>query len=108
MHGLVSKLAVYGFSAGAWGDMPVNKGDVVRIVEAGAADEAEAFALLAVASEKPGLWHGLEEGHVLGVLKQANAATGMSLTMTLWTANVTKTANEVSGNVCEKFGVFVT
>ncbi len=42
--------------AGAWGDMSVNKGDVVRIVEAGAADEAETFALLAIAGEKPGFW----------------------------------------------------
>jgi len=39
--------------------MSVNKGDVVRIVEAGAADEAETFALLAIAGEKLGLWDGL-------------------------------------------------
>ncbi len=37
----------------------MNKGDVVRIVEAGAADEAETFALLAIAGEKLGLWDGL-------------------------------------------------
>jgi len=39
--------------------MTVNKGDVVRIVKAGASDEAEKNALLAIAGEKPGLWDGL-------------------------------------------------
>ncbi len=75
----------------------MNKDDVVRIVEAAAADEAETSALLAIASEKPGLWDGVEERHVLDVLKRANAATGTSLTTALWTDIVTKTANEVSG-----------
>ncbi len=41
--------------------MPVNKGDVVRIVKVGAIDEAEKNALLAIAGDKPGLWDGLEE-----------------------------------------------
>ena len=108
VQGLVSKLAVYGSSAGVGGDMPVNKDDAVRIVEAAAADEAEASALLAVASEKPGLWHGLEEQYVLAALNQANAATGTSLTVAPWTGNDTKTANEISGNVGEKLGVCVT
>ena len=56
--------------------MTVNKGDVVRIVKAGASDEAEKNALLAIAGETPGLWDGLEEDDVLGVLKQATATTG--------------------------------
>ncbi len=56
--------------------MTVNNGDVVRIVKAGASDEAEKNALLAIAGEKPGLWDGLEEDDVLGALKQATATTG--------------------------------
>ncbi len=63
--------------------MPVNKGDVVRIVKVGATDEAEKNALLAIAGDKPGLWDGLEEEDVLGVLKQAITDTGTLLTMTL-------------------------
>ena len=56
--------------------MTVNNGDVVRIVKAGASDEAEKNALLAIAGEKPGLWDGLEEDDVLGALEQATATTG--------------------------------
>ncbi|KAL0049923.1 hypothetical protein WJX82_000834 [Trebouxia sp. C0006] len=63
--------------------MTVNKGDVVRIVKAGASDEAEKNALLAIAGEKPGLWDGLEEDDVLGVLKQATATTGPGLAAAL-------------------------
>ena len=50
--------------------MPVNKRDVVRIVEAGASDEAQKNALLAIAGDKPSLWDGVDEEDVLGVLKQ--------------------------------------
>lgn len=63
--------------------MTVSKGDVVRIVKAGASDEAEKNALLAIAGEKPGLWDGLEEDDVLGVLKQATATTGPGLAAAL-------------------------
>ncbi len=62
--------------------MPVNKGDV-RTVKVAATDEAEKNALLAIAGDKPGLWDGLEEEDVLGVLKQAITNTGTLLTMTL-------------------------
>ena len=58
--------------------MPVNKLDVVRIVKAGASGTEKA-ALLVIASEKPGLWEGLEEGDVLDVLKLATATTGRLL-----------------------------
>ena len=57
-------------SAGSW-IMFVNKRDVVRIVKAGASDEAQKNALLALAGDKPSLWDGLDEEDVLGVLKQA-------------------------------------
>ena len=50
--------------------MPVNKHDVIRIVKAGASDEAHKNVLLALACDKPGLWDGLDEEDVLGVLKQ--------------------------------------
>jgi len=40
-------------------------------------------ALLAIAGEKPGLWDGLEEGDVLGVLKHASATTGTLLIVAL-------------------------
>ena len=56
--------------------MPVNKRDVVRIVKAGASDEAQKNALLALAGHKPSLWDGLDEEDVLGVLKQ-QLATGI-------------------------------
>ena len=36
--------------------MPVNKRDVIRIVKAGASDEAHKNILLALARDKPGLW----------------------------------------------------
>ena len=57
--------------------MTVNKRDVVRIVKALASNEAEKNALLVIAGEKPGLWDGLEEDDVFGVLKQATLTTGM-------------------------------
>ncbi len=60
--------------------MPVEKLDVVRIVKAGASG-TEKDALLALAGEKPGLWDGLEEEDVLGVLKQASGITGTLLTV---------------------------
>ena len=62
--------------------MPVNKRDVVRVVKAGAAG-TEKDALLALAGEKPGLWDGLEEEDVLGVLKQASTTTGTLLPVAL-------------------------
>ena len=40
-------------------------------------------ALLDLAGEKPGLWGGLEEDDVLGVLKQASETTGTLLTVAL-------------------------
>ncbi len=58
--------------------MPVNKLDVVRIVKDGASG-TEKDALLALADEEPGLWDGLEEDDVLGVLKYASATTGTLL-----------------------------
>ena len=61
--------------------MPVNKRDVVRVVKAGASG-TEKDALLALAGEKPGLWDGLEEDDVLGVLRQASSTAGASLTAT--------------------------
>ena len=61
--------------------MPVNKRDVVRIVKAGASG-TEKDALLALAGEKPGLWDGLEEDDVLGVLRHASSTTGTLLTAT--------------------------
>lgn len=62
--------------------MPVSKRDVVRIVKAGASG-TERYALLALVGEKPGLWDGLEEEDVLGVLKSASASTGTLLTVIL-------------------------
>ena len=62
--------------------MPVNKRDVVRIVKAGASG-TEKDALLALAGENPGLWDGLEEDDVLGVLKHASGSTGVLLTVAL-------------------------
>ena len=56
--------------------MPVNKHDVVRIVKAGVSDKAHKNALLALAGDKPGLWDGLDEEDVLGVLEQAITQTG--------------------------------
>ena len=50
--------------------MPLNKRDVVRIVKAGASDEAQKNALLALAGNKPSLWDGLDEEDVLGALEQ--------------------------------------
>ena len=58
------------------GLMSVNKHDVVRIVKAGVSDKAHKNALLALAGEKPGLWDGLDEEDVLGVLEQAIIQTG--------------------------------
>ena len=58
----------------------MEKLDVVRIVKAGASG-TEKDALLALAGEKPGLWDGLEEEDVLGVLKQASGITGTLLTV---------------------------
>lgn len=60
--------------------MPVNKRDVVRIVKAGATDEAQKNALLALAGDKPSLWDGLDAEDVLGVLKQGvtQLETGIS------------------------------
>lgn len=48
--------------------MSVNKREVVRIIKAGASDEAQKNALLALAGDKPSLWDGLDEEDVLGVL----------------------------------------
>lgn len=62
--------------------MPVNRSEVVRIVKAGASG-TEKDVLLALAGEKPGLWDGLEEDDVLGVLMQASATTGTLLTVAL-------------------------
>ena len=59
--------------------MPVNKHDVIRIVKAGASDEAHKNALLALACDKPGLWDGLDEEDVLGVLKQAVTQPGIKV-----------------------------
>ena len=56
--------------------MPVNKHDVVRSVKAGVSDKAHKNALLALAGDKPGLWDGLDEEDVLGVLEQAITQTG--------------------------------
>ena len=58
--------------------MPVNTLDVVRILKAGASG-TEKDALLVIAGEKPGLWEGLEEDDVPGVLKKAIATTGRLL-----------------------------
>lgn len=60
--------------------MPVNKRDVVRIVKAGASG-TDKNILLVLAGENPGLWDGLEECDVLGVLKQASSSTGTLLTV---------------------------
>ena len=60
--------------------MPVNKGDVVRIVRAGTSG-TERYALLALAGEKPDLWDCLEEDDVLGVLQQASAPAGTLVTV---------------------------
>ena len=49
--------------------MPVNKRDVVRVIKAGASDEAQKNSLLVLAGLEPGLWDGLDEEEVLGVLK---------------------------------------
>ena len=54
--------------------MAVNKSDVVRIVKAHTFG-TEKDVLLALAGEKPGLWDGLEEDDVLGVLRQARSGT---------------------------------
>ena len=48
--------------------MSLNKREVVRIIKAGASDEAQKNALLALAGDKPSLWDGLDEEDVLGVL----------------------------------------
>ena len=60
----------------------MNKRDVVRIPKASASG-TEKGALLALAGEKPGLWDGLEEDDVLGVLKQASGTTGTLLIVAL-------------------------
>ena len=60
--------------------MPVNKRDVVRIVKAGTSDKAHKNALLALAGDKPGLWDGLDEEDVLGVLEQARTQPGNGIT----------------------------
>ena len=60
--------------------MAVNKSDVVRIVKTHVSG-TEKDVLLALAGEKPGLWDGLGEDDVLGVLRQASSGTGTSLTV---------------------------
>lgn len=57
--------------------MEVTKKDVVRIITA-AASGPEMDDLLALAGEKPGLWDGLQEEHVMGVLKAQLRKEGSS------------------------------
>ena len=45
--------------------------------------EQKKDALLVLAGENPGLWDGLEEDDVLGVLKHASGSTGTLLTVAL-------------------------
>lgn len=46
------------------------------VLRSAGASGTEKDALLALAGEKPGLWDGLEEDDILGVLRQASASTG--------------------------------
>ena len=54
----------------------VSKSAVAQIIRSGAKDEAEKSSLLVIAGLHPGLWAGLEEEDILGVLRHQRSVLG--------------------------------